>query len=389
MTTTGQIPTATVLRCWAEIDLRNLRTNVATIRRYLGGQREYVAVVKADAYGLGLGAIVRTLLASGVRSFAVANVAEALQVRDLARRARIIVLSPILREEDEYLFEHDLIPMISSPGEHERLQELGRAHGTSIPFHLKIDTGMGRLGVHFEDIASLATLFAPHPHAHIVGICTHFSCADSDPEFTRRQRERFLAILKKYPLPASEVLMIHADNSAGLDSLEPQMCFNAVRIGLLQLGCAPNPASVTGDLPLSPVLSLHTRIGLIKELPAGSGVSYGRTHVTSSRCRIAVLTAGYCDGIPVSASNRAHILVAGTRCPIIGRVTMDQTIIDVSHVDPAAIAVGDIATIVGSQGKESITLHEFSAAAETIPWEICCSISKRVARITNGEATDG
>lgn len=384
MTTTSHLPTTTVLRCWAEIDLHSLRKNVATIRSFLGDQREYVAIVKADAYGLGLKAIVRTLIDAGIRSFAVANITEALHVRELAPTERIIILSPILPGEEEALADYQFIPIISSLAEHQRLHQLGESLGTSIPFHLKIDTGMGRLGVHFEDTASLSELIAPHPHAHIQGICTHFPSADSDTDFTRLQRQRFVAILNKYNLPGAAPLLIHADNSAGLDTLEPVNCFNAVRVGLLQFGCAPNPKATTARLDLQPVLSLHTRIGLIRELPAGSSVSYGRTHITSRHSRVAILTAGYCDGIPVAASNRAQILVAGTRCPIIGRVTMDQTVIDVSHLDPATLAVGDNATIVGKQGTEHIDLHEFSAAAGTIPWEICCSISKRVARITNG-----
>ncbi len=382
MTAADQTTPNAVLRCWAEIDLRSLRDNVTCIRNYLGAGREYVAIVKADAYGLGLQAIVESLLTAGVNSFAVANITEAIHVRQLAPQQRIIILSPILPGEEGALVEYNLIPIISSVDELNRLQRLGKSTHQSIPFHLKIDTGMGRLGIHYEDKESLAQLFQPSPDAHLEGICTHFPCADSDVEFTRLQRQRFTSLLDSVQLPERADFLIHADNSAGLDTIDPGGTFNAVRIGLLQFGCAPNPSAATAKLALRPVLSLHTRIGLVKNLPKDASVSYGRTFFTTGDTRIAVLTAGYCDGIPVAASNRAQVLVNGIRCPVIGRVTMDQTIIDVSHLDPASLEVGAIATIVGRQGNGQIHLREFSDWADTIPWEICCSISKRVARIT-------
>ncbi|MGB0409668.1 MAG: alanine racemase [Opitutales bacterium] len=366
-------------RCWAEIDLAAFERNLKHIQAALPPHMRYVAVVKADAYGHGMPQMVRRLMQSGVDYFAVANVDEAAGIRHIGAGWPILVLSPILPDEAKQIVTHDLIATVSTHEECERFNTLGEQHQQPVRVHLKIDTGMGRLGVWHEKASELIETLAKLPFLKLEGLYTHFSSADSDPEFTGLQRRRFLKLLSRVD---TRDLLIHADNSAGIDSMSEESPFNAVRIGLLQFGVSPYPDSVLGRASIEPVFSFHTRIGIIKELPAGTDISYGRTCTLQHDSRIAVLTAGYGDGIPLELSNAGHVLIHGQACPIIGRVTMDQTIVDVTKC-PAA-TTGDRATLIGKNGDAEITTGAFSKTARTIPWETLCSISKRVTRIYLG-----
>jgi len=245
--------------------------------------------------------------------------------------------------------------------------------------HLKIDTGMGRLGVWHEHTAPLYEKIVASPHVALAGVFTHFASPDDDPAFTQEQRRRFLAALATCKGIDLQTLFVHADNSAGLETMSGAFPFNAVRIGLLQFGVLPHARSLLSNVRTEPVFSFHTRIGIVKTLPAGTTISYGRTHTLDRETRVAVLCAGYGDGIPRAASNRAQVLVHGVRCPVLGRITMDQTVIDVSAVPSAA--TGDAVVLVGRQGDQEITVSEFSRWADTIPWETLCAVTKRVTRI--------
>lgn len=363
-------------RCWAEIDLAAFERNLKRVQRALPGHMRYVAVVKADAYGHGMPQMVRRLMQSGVDYFAVANTTEAAEIRHMGAGWPILLLSPLLPGEEVDVLRHDLIATVSTAEECARLQALGEEHQQSLRIHLKIDTGMGRLGVWHEQAGELLRSLQNYPRLILKGFYTHFSSADTDPEFTQLQRRRFLRIIEALD---TRNLLIHADNSAGIDSLSPEGPFNAVRIGLLQFGIAPYPGSALGAAGVEPVFSFHTRIGLIKDLPAHTDISYGRSHTLQRDSRIAVLTAGYGDGVPLALSNQGKVLVQGKVCPIIGRVTMDQTIIDLSDCPQGR--VGDRATLIGRNGHCEITATEFSQSAGTIPWEALCSITKRVTRI--------
>jgi alanine racemase len=367
-------------RCWAEIDLAALERNLGKIRAALPPHVRYVAVVKADAYGHGLAQTVSRLMQCGADCFAVANVAEAAEVREIGSGWPILVLGAILPGEESALAEFDLMATISTLEEIDRLDDAGRAANRRLPVHLKIDTGMGRLGVWHLEAADLARRLVVAPHLAWRGVFTHFSCADSDPVFTTIQRRLFLDTLRQLPAPPEpNGFLIHADNSAGLESFAADSPINAVRVGLLQFGLLPYPNSILARLSPDPVLSFHARVGLVKNLPAGTGISYGRTHTLARDARVAVLTVGYGDGLPTAASNRAQILLHGRRCPVLGRVTMDQTVVDVSALPN--VAVGDIATLIGTQDSESIGVAEFSLWCDCIPWETFCSITKRVPRI--------
>lgn len=376
MTSSAQLP----LRCWAEIDLAALERNLKLIRASLPPRIRYVAVVKADAYGHGLPHVAARLMHAGADLFAVANIAEAMTIRELSADWPILLLSATLPDEDRYLAEYDLAATVSSEEEVRRFDAAGRAAGKPISVHLKIDTGMGRLGVWHEQAADLYARIRESGGVRLAGIFTHFASADEDAAFTALQRELFIATLARLPELDAASLFIHADNSAGLETTPGAGGpFNAVRVGLLQFGVLPHPHSLLARVQTEPVFSFHTRVGLVKELPAGTGISYGRTHRLARPSRVAVLTAGYGDGLARAASNRGAVLVAGQRCPILGRICMDQTVVDLSEV-AGEVRCGDPVVLVGRQQSAEISLAEFSAWADSIPWEMLCSVTKRVAR---------
>ena len=366
-------------RCWAEIDLAALERNLGKIRNALPPHIAYIAVVKADAYGHGMAQTVARLMQSNADGFAVANVAEAVEIREIGTGWPILVLSALLPEEDEAILEYDLTATVSSAAEVNRLNALAKARNATARVHLKIDTGMGRIGVWHTQAPPLFEAIQEASHVRLDGIFTHFSSADTDPAFTREQRQRFLNVLNALPSDALENLMIHADNSAGLETLSPTSPFNAVRVGLLQFGLVPYPNSLLSRLKPEPVLSFHSRISLIRSLPAGVPISYCQTHSLSRESRLGILTAGYGDGVPMAFSNRGEVLVRGRRCPILGRVTMDQTVIDLT--DHPNAQSGDVATLIGLQGTEQIDVAEFARRSNTIPWDTFTSITKRVPRI--------
>jgi alanine racemase len=368
------------LRCWAEIDLAALERNLRLIRASLPQHIRYVAVVKADAYGHGIQQVAGRLMHAGADLFAVANITEASQLRELGPGWPILLLSPLLPEEDRFVAEYDVAAAVSTPGEVERLEKAGRDAGRSISVHLKVDTGMGRLGVWHEEAHALVRQIEGSPSLRLAGIFTHFASPD-EASFTVEQRRRFLATLSESGLdrlPPGR-LLVHADNSAGIETMPVTSPFNAVRVGLLQFGILPHASSLLAQVRTETVFSFHTRVGIVKRLPSGTTVSYGRTRRLGRDSTIAVLCAGYGDGIPRSVSNRASVLLKGVRCPVLGRVTMDQTIVDVTDVP--GVACGDEAVIVGRQGTDEISVGEFSRWADTIPWETLCSVTKRVPRV--------
>ncbi|MFP4281865.1 MAG: alanine racemase [Opitutales bacterium] len=366
------------IRAWVEIDLGRLELNVAEVRAALPPHLRYVAVVKADAYGHGLEPIVGRLMRAGVDVFAVANLVEAAAIREVGQGWPILVLSALLPGEESQAVQLDVMPTVSSEGEVERLEAAARRAGKTLGVHLKIDTGMGRLGVWHPHAPALYQKIRDAHHLRLAGLFTHFAASDSDPAFTAAQRELFLRTLERLPGWDDAPRLLHADNSAGLESFTHDGPFNGARVGLLQFGVSPHPGSLLAKVATQPVLTFHTRLSLIKDLPAGQTVSYGRTHRLERDTRVGILAAGYGDGIPTALSNRGRVLVRGHSCRILGRVTMDQTIVDLSAV-PAA-QPGDTATLIGAQSEEFVTAREFAFQSHQIPWEAFCAITGRVAR---------
>jgi len=238
------------------------------------------------------------------------------------------------------------------------------------------------MGVWHADAEKLFRAVAALPELDWRGVFTHFSSADTSADYTSEQRTRFICAVEKIPASLREHLTIHADNSAGLETFSRERPFNAVRVGILQYGWKPAAGTLFEKISPEPVLAFRSRIGLVKQLPAGTPMSYNRTFTLKKNSRVAIVTAGYGDGIPTAASNRAEILVLGKRLPVIGRVTMDQTIVDASELPE--ISVGDTATIIGASGAAQIGIEEFCERGDCIPWEALVSITKRVPRTYRG-----
>lgn len=367
------------MRCWAEIDLAALERNLRLIRAALPEGIRYVSVVKADAYGHGILQTAARLMQSGVDLFAVANVREAVEIREMGSGWPILVIGPLLPEEDEALATHDLIATVSSADELDRFSAVARNAGKVLPIHFKIDTGMGRLGAWWEGAAELLHDARSRPQLRLEGALTHFA-HPVDPVYTKRQREIFLHLLSKERLLGNADFLVHADNSSSLRALSSEDPCNAVRIGLLQFGVAPPAGSPFADLLVEPVFSFHARLALVKEIPAGATLSYGRLHKLERASRIGILAAGYGDAIPLTCGNKANVLLRGHRYPIVGRVTMDQTLVDLTDAPPD-LQSGENVTLIGTQGDETIPLPELAAHAGTIPWDILCSVTKRVPRV--------
>ena len=374
--------TSTLPRAWAEIDLSAFERNIGKIKASLPSRIRYIAVVKADAYGHGVGHIVERLLQCGIDGFAVANAREGSDVRYIAPQAEIAVLGPTLPEELATAIADDLTVAVSDESEARALAETARKLGRRARVNVAVDTGMGRMGVWHENVAALFRCVVSEPSLDWRGVFTHFSSADTSAEYTTLQRARFLAAVEKIPADLRERLTIHADNSAGLETFSRERPFNAVRVGILQYGWKPAPGSLFEKISPEPVLAFRSRVGLVKTLPAGTPVSYNRTFTLPRDSRVAIVTAGYGDGIPTAASNRAEVVVRGHRVPVIGRVTMDQTLIDASALPE--IAVGDSVTLIGESAGARIGIEEFCAWGDCIPWEALVSITKRVPRVYRG-----
>jgi alanine racemase len=341
--------------------------------------------VKANAYGHGMPEVATRLLQAGVDCFAVANVAEAAVLREIGHDADILLLSPTLPGELPRALALGLDVTLNSLAEAQALASLATASGRTAKVHIKVDTGMGRSGVWHTQAAELFAFVQSVKAFEWRGVYTHFSDADTDAGYTAGQRKIFLGLLELIPASVRAGLLVHADNSAGLESFSASAPFNAVRVGLMQYGLPPSAGSFLASLRPEPVLSFHARVVLVKDLPAGTAVSYNRTKTLTRPTRVAIVAVGYGDGVPTAASNRGQFLVRGMRCPILGRVTMDQTIVDVTDVP--AVAVGDIATILGAQGADRITVAEFCAWSDCIPWEALCTLTQRVQRVYRTDRT--
>lgn len=364
-------------RCWAEIDRAALHHNLRVVRDLVPTGTAVAAVLKADAYGHGL-ALAGETLKGVVDWFAVANVTEALELSRVAPGVSILILGPVLPEERELVVRHCFNAVVSELEEVKAFQHCAQEIGETVRLHLAVDTGMGRIGVWQEEAGALAEAIRQLPGVALVGIGTHLPVADEDAEWTHRELEEWQRVVARVRA-LGEIEWVHALNSAGVMGFgnDPASHGNLVRAGLMLYGSAPLPEF---QPMLRPVLTWKTRITLIRDVPAGRSVSYGRTFITPRPMRIATLAAGYGDGYTRHLSNvGAEVLIGGQRVPVLGRVTMDQILVDLSKV-PGAV-VGDEVVLMGKQGGQEILAAELAAKAGTIPWEIFTGITRRVSRI--------
>lgn len=365
-------------RCWLEVDLAALERNVGRVRAMLPAGVRYVSIVKADAYGCGLPQVGRLLLQCGVDAFGVANVGEGVLLRELGAQSKILVMGPLVPEEDRYLLDYGLTPTLSCLEEVQRFSAVALAAGRVLDVHIKVDTGMGRTGCWYESLSDLYRALESATNIRVIGLYTHMALAGQDDAYTQLQRSRLLEVFSCRPhFMRQAPLWLHADISGSLHHLKAHEPFNAVRIGLLQYGVSPSSSSPL-SVPVEPIFSFYARVGFVKTLPAGAAIGYGLTHVLTRPSRTAVITLGYADGLPTTRQNCGYVLIRGRRCPILGRVSMDQTVVDVTDCPEASC--GDIAVLIGSQGAESIDLNTYGAWCGRIAWEALTSVSKRVVR---------
>jgi alanine racemase len=371
-------------RCWAEVSLDALRANLAWIRHRVGRRVKVLTVVKADAYGHGLKQIAAALMQAGTDFFGVANLAEARAIHSVGAGWPVLMLGACLPDEVQDAVRDQVRPTVSSLAEARAFSAAAERLGARARVHVKVDTGMGRLGAGPREAVGLARLVASLPGLELEGIYTHFASAEVDAAFSRAQAKRFLTVLNELALTGVRPPLVHANNSAAL-LYEPDTTFNLVRPGLLVYGIVPpgRRREETGlRRRLRPALSFHARVSLVKEILKGASLSYGREFIAPRKMRVATITAGFADGYLRAASKRAEVLVGGRRCRVLGRITMDQTLVDVSNV-PAA-ANGDEAVLIGRQGSETITTSELASWCGTIPWEVLTGITYRVPRIYRG-----
>jgi alanine racemase len=355
-------------RCWAEIDRDALRHNAQVVRQRIGSA-EMLAVVKANAYGHGLLGVAQTL-ADNAQSFGVANLEEALALRESLPHP-IVILGPATPEERSIIARRRFIPTISSLEEAQAFDQLG-----PVSINFKIDTGMGRMGVVENEAREIFKRVAALPNIDIHSISTHMPVSNEDAKFTRGQLVRFRRIIEQIRAEVPGSYKAHVLQSAGTLAFNPPT-FEIVRAGIMLYGISPLPEF---QKLLKPVMTWKARIVLIRDMPKGSSISYGRTFIAPRKMRIATLSAGYADGYPWHLSNRgAAVLVRGQRCPLIGRVTMDLMMIDVSNVDN--VQVGDEVVLMGRDGSEEISCVELAEKAGTITWEIITRIGARVRRV--------
>lgn len=334
----------------------------------MAGRAGIMAVVKANGYGHGLNEVAAALR-SGVKIFAVASLGEAMQLRRTEKTIPILLLSAALPSEYRRIAAHGFIPTISSL---EEARLFARTAPNGAPIHFKVDTGMGRLGALPGDAPAMLEAITTLPLT-IHSISTHLSSADSDRSTTLGQLRSFRSILPKLRILAPEAL-IHVLNSAAT-MLHPGHSGDMVRVGLALYGVSPIPRV---QKQLKPALSWKASVTFLHRLPKGHRISYGGTYTAPRDLTVAVLPAGYADGYPRQLSGHgACVLIHGKRCPVLGRVTMDQIMVDVSGI--RGIKVGDEAVLVGRQGRQEITATEVAQKADTIPWHLFCGITARVA----------
>lgn len=365
---------------FVEIDLGAIRHNLRKIKTIAGKDTKILAVVKKDAYGHGMERVSRTILEEGVEYLGVASLDEARELRRLSIKSKIIVLGAILPQEAEGVIKFDVIQTVPDMEIAEALSKLGQAKHRHIKVHVKIDTGMGRLGFWHEEGVSFVKKIAGLRNIIIDGIFTHFPSAEYDRPFTERQIRDFNSLVGDLARCNIHIPIKHTSNSMALVNFK-ESHMNMVRPGIIMYGLYPRNDLIK-KLKLKPAFNLKTKVTYIKRLSKGRSVSYGRTYIAKEDTMIAAIPVGYGDGYSRHLSNRAAVLIKGSRVPIAGRICMDMTMIDVGCLNN--VRVGDDVVLVGRQGKEAITVEELAGLIGTIPYEVVCNIGNRVPRVYKG-----
>lgn len=365
---------------WCEIDLEALRHNLSEVRR-IAGRAGILAVVKADAYGHGVKGVVPTLVDAGVQLFGVALVEEGLELRQMGVRQPIVVMGGSPPGAEETVLEYNLQTVVSDLAAAERLSAAARRRKTKAAYHLKVDTGMGRLGVHLDRLEGFLNGVRRLDALEMVGLMSHLAVAD-EPErpFTVQQKQRFCSVAEQVSASGFSPRYLHLANSAGIFSLDLS-ADTLVRPGIVLYGGLTGPF-FDQTVHQKPVMHLVSRIALLKDLAVGEGVSYGHRFIAKRPTRIAAIPIGYADGYNRLLSNRGEVLIRGRRVPVAGTVCMDWTLLDVTDLPEAAL--DDRVVLLGCDGDDCISAEEWANKIDTITYEVFCGIGKRVPRIFKG-----
>jgi len=362
---------------WVEVDLGAVRYNFRTLKKRLAPGTQVMAAVKANAYGHGLLEVARALAACGVDHLGVACVDEGIVLRRGGVRVPILNLGALFPQDIGPLLKYDIAATVTDSARTRRLNAAARRLGKKARVHIKVDTGMGRLGFWHDDSDSLIVQLCGLRNLSVDGLYTHFPSADSDEAFTRSQIAVFCSLIDKLTIRGVTIPLKHTANSMAVVGYEAAH-FNMVRPGLAVYGLHPKDA-LLGKIDIRPVLSFKTRIAHLKCIAKGRSVSYGRTFIAPRDTMIATLPVGYGDGYNRLMSNRGSVLIRGRRCPVVGVVCMDQTMVDVSRVP--GVRLNDAVVLIGRQKDACIRAEEVAQLCGTIPYEVICWISPRVPRV--------
>jgi len=359
---------------WAEVDLSAIAHNVQETRKKLEPGVKICAVVKADAYGHGAVPVATAALAAGVNYLAVSMTQEALELREAGIMAPILILGALTPEHEKALVDNNITQAVFDLASAQALSAAAIQENKVAKVHLAVDTGMNRIGCRPAEAGELAAAIAALPHVFLEGVFSHFATADeADKTYSKKQLAAFKLALDNIEAAGVVIPIKHLDNSAGVTEM-PEAHFNMVRQGITMYGLWPSN-EVKQCMDLRPVMSLHAEIVFIKNIPAGEKISYGCTYETKRATKLATLPLGYADGISRKLSNKGYVSIRGFRAPIVGRVCMDQLMVDVTDVPN--VGVGDEAIIFG---KGAISLDEVAAWMETINYEAACLLSTRIPR---------
>jgi alanine racemase len=359
-----------------DIDLDALVENLKSIRRSLARNVAVLLTVKADAYGHGSVQVAQAA-DEWVDWYGVATLDEARELRKAEVRKKILILSPILEKEIPGVVDNGFATTVSSLEFAAALAAYAASRGTKVEVHVEIDTGMGRTGFFAEDAEALVARIVGLEGLRLGGVYTHYPVSDADADFTRAQARRFLAVVERLRKGGVEIPLVHSANSAALAAV-PETHMQMVRPGLVAYGHLP--AGIETSLRVRPVMSWKSRLVEIRRVPGGTPVSYGRTFVTQRDTLMGIVPVGYGHGYPFRLSNKGRMIVGGALVPVMGRVTMDMTMVDLTDV-PERPAVGDEVVLMGKSSASEITVADVAGWAGTISYEIMCGISKRVPRM--------
>lgn len=373
-------------RAWVEVDLAALAHNVRSFRKWVTPEADLLAVVKADAYGHGAITVAKVALQSGATWLGVATVTEGIELRRAGLTAPILLLGATHSADEVRAIAHwQIQPTLCSPQQALIFAQTLQNTTKTLPVHLKLDTGMSRLGMPWQEAVAFVDCVQHLPNLRIASIYSHLATADDpDPTILRQQHQRYETAIAAIRAQGVEPPRLHLANTAATLT-DTGLHYDMVRVGLGLYGLSPAP-HLSDRLDLKPVLRVKARVTQVKTITAGTGVSYGHRFVAPRDMRIAVIGIGYADGVQRNLSNRMHVLIQGQRVQQLGSVTMDQLMVDVSAIDD--LQPGDVVTVLGASGHERITADDWANTLGTISWEVLCGFKHRLPRVAMEQAIE-